>query len=444
MSALVSIALFGWVPASLLAFAMLRPHRAVLVTTIGGWLFLPTAKLDLPGLPPYTKATAIALGLICGVLLIGRRGRSRFVFRLIDLPVIVLCLGSFLTSLSNDLGLYDGFSATFQKVVFWGVPYMFGRIYFTSAEHLRDLALGLVIGGIVYGVLCLYEIRMSPRLNLHVYGFLQHDWRQHKRYGGWRPLVFMHHGLMVALWMALTTIVAFWVWRCRIVTRIRRLPQALATMALAVTAVLCKSAGAWMALALGVGAYYLHENLRMRWVIVVMLLVFPVYVSVRIAGIVSTEQVEALAHHIFDAERVDSLVFRLAQEDPFVAWTLNRPLLGWGGHGRNWPVDLISGAETVDVVDAQWLTLFSKSGLVGLFSFCATFMAGPLLALRVVARLVRPDPLLRIMPVILCLPVGLFLIDSLFNGMPSPVYTLVAGALAGFGVTRPRSCKSNR
>jgi hypothetical protein len=311
-------------------------------------------------------------------------------------------------------------------------------MYFCSSEHLRDLALALVIGGIAYGFLCLYEIRMSPRLNLEVYGYLQHDWRQHKRYGGWRPLVFMKHGLMVALWMAVTTTVAFWIWRGRLVSHARRAPLAVATLALAVTTVLCKSAGAWAALALGVGVYFLHETLRMRWVLVPLLSLFPAYVALRVTGVVSVVQVESLALGFFDEERINSLIVRLSQEDPFIDWSMNRPIFGWGGHGRNRPFDVFSGAESLDQVDALWLLMFSKSGLVGLSAFCATFMAGPLLALRGVARRAQSDPLVRIMPAILCVPIGLFLIDCLFNGMPGPVYTLIAGALAGLAVTRPR------
>jgi len=163
-----------------------------------------------------------------------------------------------------------------------------------------------------------------------------------------------------------------------------------------------------------------------------------VYVVVRITGLVSTEQVESLAKGVFDAERVDSFVVRLSQEDPFIDWTMQRPLLGWGGHGRNWPIDALSGTEAVRQVDAQWLTSFSKGGMLGLFAFCGTFVMGPLRTLRALARTGRRDYLSTTLAVVLCVSVGLFLIDCLFNGMANPAYTLVAGALAGFGEARTR------
>ncbi|MBV5327317.1 MAG: hypothetical protein JZU65_06720, partial [Chlorobium sp.] len=84
----------------------------------------------------------------------------------------------------------------------WGVPFLAGRIYFKDESTIKDLHRGIIIGGLIYMVLCLYEIRMSPQLNNMLYGFFPHSWVQHLRYGGFRPIVFMQHGLMVALWMA--------------------------------------------------------------------------------------------------------------------------------------------------------------------------------------------------------------------------------------------------
>ena len=58
MTPLVPIMLFGWVPFTILLFMRLPAHRAVLVAVIGGWLLLPTAGYNWPGIPPYGKATA--------------------------------------------------------------------------------------------------------------------------------------------------------------------------------------------------------------------------------------------------------------------------------------------------------------------------------------------------------------------------------------------------
>ena len=44
----------------------------------------------------------------------------------------------------------------------------------------------------------LVEVRLSPQINTWIYGFFQHDFIQMMRYGGFRPIVFLPHGLWVA------------------------------------------------------------------------------------------------------------------------------------------------------------------------------------------------------------------------------------------------------
>lgn len=55
----------------------------------------------------------------------------------------------------------------------------------------------LVIAGLIYTVPMLYEIRMSPQLHTIFYGYFPHSFGQQARGGGFRPVVFMGHGLLV-------------------------------------------------------------------------------------------------------------------------------------------------------------------------------------------------------------------------------------------------------
>jgi hypothetical protein len=66
---------------------------------------------------------------------------------------------------------------------------------------MEHLCFGFFFGTLVYIPFCLYEVVMSPRLHRIVYGFHPHSFGQAKRGGGWRPVVFMHHGLMNSMWM---------------------------------------------------------------------------------------------------------------------------------------------------------------------------------------------------------------------------------------------------
>jgi hypothetical protein len=114
-----------------------------------------------------------------------------------DLPMAVWCVCPMFSSLANDLGVYDGLSQSLEQTIVWGVPYWIGRAYFTDFKALRDLALGIVIGGLIYVPFCLVEMRFSPQWHTWSYGYFQHDFTQVFRFGGYRPVVFMEHGLAV-------------------------------------------------------------------------------------------------------------------------------------------------------------------------------------------------------------------------------------------------------
>ena len=160
---LIPVALFGWLPVIMMIFSTTPPRRAVVVCFIGAWLFLPYAGYDLPGIPDYSKRSATSLGVMLATVIY----RSDWLFatrlRWFDVPMLVLCSCPMASSLANGLGAYDGLSASFTYVVTWGLAYLIGRVYFTRPEHLRELALGIVAGGLIYVPLCAWEFRMSPR-----------------------------------------------------------------------------------------------------------------------------------------------------------------------------------------------------------------------------------------------------------------------------------------
>jgi hypothetical protein len=68
----------------------------------------------------------------------------------IDIPMIIWCLCPICSSLSNDLGLYDGISTAFAQTVAWGFPYFIGRLFLGDLRGLRELAIGIFAGGVAY------------------------------------------------------------------------------------------------------------------------------------------------------------------------------------------------------------------------------------------------------------------------------------------------------
>jgi hypothetical protein len=421
--------LFGWVPLTIILFLRLAPHRAVLVSVIGGWLLLPIAGFDMPGIPEYDKGTAIAMGLILGGWLSGAQRAAAFRWKVYDVPMILWCLCPLASSVTNHLGWYDGFSGVFGQIMIWGVPYLAGRIYFTTPETIKDLCLGIVIGGLVYVPLCLYEFRMSPRLSINLYGFFPHEWRQHSRYGFWRPIVFMQHGLMVALWMATSATAAFWLWRSRVVNQIMGIPMPLIVISLAIMTMLCLSANGWFALGLGCSAYFIGQRFDSNLPFLMLLLTIPLYTILRISGALTGHDIETAAGYLFSAERVYSLGIRLLQEDLFVRKAMDNLLFGAGRASLAWPVDPVTGRELVKMIDPLWLIVFSFRGGFGLVTFLFSMLGGPWLIFRSARGKMEEINEPNLLIVLLGLIVTLFMIDSIMNAMINPVYTISTGAI---------------
>jgi len=313
---------------------------------------------------------------------------------------------------------------------------MAGRVYIDSTDKLRDLCIAIVIGGILYLPLCLYEIRMSPQLSNMIYDFFPHTFLEHKRYGGFRPIVFMQHGLMVALWMAATTTATFWLWRSKELRYIKGVPMSFFTLALIVTTIFCKSVNGWVALALGCGGYFIFRLFLSPIPFRLLHLLVLFYILLRISGGISGGEIENLASGVLDAERMESMSIRLAQEDLFVEKTLQRPLLGWGMIGRAWPKVEESGINAIGMIDALWLITFSTRGFIGLFSLIAMMLVGPWLILRFIKKQKTDTNIDQIGPVLLGLIVIMFMIDCLMNGMINPVYVLISGAILGWYVNK--------
>ena len=435
MNWLVPAALFGFAPLVVILFTALSPVRAVLVAYLAGWMFLPVADLQLFGFFDYSKGTAVPLVVFLGVLAFDSRRLRGLRFTLFDLPVAFFCVAPFVSSLANDLGWYDALSALTYQTITWGLPYLTGRLYFSSPQGLRRLGYAMLAAGMVYAPLCLWEIRMSPQLHATVYGFHQHDWTQTMRFGGYRPMVFMSHGLMVGLWMAAASLVGIVLWMSGAARRVWGIPLSLAVPTLLVTTVLCKSFGAIALLFLAAPALVAMRSLRTSLPMALLLCLPPTYVLLRTVGAWSGAELTGLVAEL-SPERANSLSFRLEAEEQLGLKAMEKPLLGWGGWGRSF-VRRFEELERTDTVitDSLWMLVFGKTGAFGLASLLLFFLV-PVLALwrRCPPRLwASPRAAL---PWALGLVLTLYAFDSLVNAMVNPVYFLIAGGLCGLAPAR--------
>lgn len=425
---LVPLIFVAWFPITAALFVFLPARRAVIVSLLAGWLLLPVMEYEIKLIPEFNKTAVIGLSMLCGVLLFDGKNLAALRFRWFDWPVVLLCCSPFFSSVANELGLYDGISESFRQVLRWGVPYLIGRLYFTDLAGMRDLAVGMFIAGLVYVPLCLYEVRMSPQLNVIVYGYHQHSFLQHMRFGGWRPMVFMDHGLMVGTFMAGASLCGLWLYTSRGVRDICGIPMGLLVCALLVATLLVKSVGAIVLLAAGVAAFSGASRTRTRVPLVVLVLIPIVYIGARATGSWSADLLVDTARHAVGEERAASLEFRLANEKALAKRALERPYFGWGGWGRARIYD--EYGRDVSTTDSLWVIALGNNGVVGLGALLMTFILPVMMSLKRLPVALWMHPRAGAVAA-LAVIMAMWLNDSLLNAMISPLYPLLAGALAG-------------
>ena len=426
MTILVPITLFGWVPCVLLLFMWLPPRRAVVTAFMAGWLFLPSATFDLPGLPDYSKMAATCAGILLAAVVFDIDTLLSIRPRWFDLPMIVWCFFPFVTNDLEDIGVYDSMSWSVNQMITWGMPYFIGRVYFTDAEALRELAIGFVISALVYIPICWFEIRMSPQLSKFLYGV--EGGYSGTRLGGWRPQGLMASGLMLAMWMTSASLLGVWLWFTGSLKRLGKRSAGWPIAAVVVTTIFCKSTGALVLMMLGLGCLFTIRKFGRATPILVLCLPAVVYPLVRMGGAWDGMQIVHLAENTVGAERAQSLEFRLQNEDILSNKALQRFWWGWGRFGRSRVFNEFG--KDVSTTDGEWIIALGQSGVVGLAAVTMIYLLPPI---RLWWRLKGPlwaDPSFAAVTAFAVI-LTLYAIDNILNAMINPVITVVMGGVNG-------------
>ena len=439
MTPLVPLTMFGWIPVVLYLFSRHPARRAVIIAFVGAWCFLPNASYKfVSGIPEYSKMSATCLGVLLGMAIFDSERLGHLQLGGADTPMLLWLVSPFLSSVSNGLGAYDGISAVFRQCVTWGLPYFIGRLYLTDLDGLRDLAMGFFLGGLAYVPLCLLEIRISPQLHRVLYGFYAHpDFAQNIRMGGYRPMVFMEHGLMVGMWMAGATLVGGWCWASGLLGRLfgkRALPM---LGLLFVTTVLVKSMGALGLTILGLGALYATKLTKSKVFVLALVLLPLLYIATRSTGVFDGAAI-VNAIGAVQQERADSLQFRLDNENILLEKARQRIFLGWGGWGRARVYNDLG--EDISVTDGLWIIIFGNNGLFGLLALSGVLLLPPILLLGRCPPARWGEP--KVAPAAaLAVLLTLYMTDCLLNAMVNPMFVLVAGGIVS-AATAPQTATS--
>ncbi len=460
------LALLSWPLVIILMFRFMTLERALIWSILGGYMLLPqVSEINLPGIPALNK-TSIP-NLTAFVVIIAMLGRmpqllpktwpGRFL-------IVALVLSPGLTVLNNlepirfgiqsfgDFTLfysdqaeraelprlrpYDALTVVANQIIFL-LPFFLARSLLQSEEAIRELLRALVIGAMIYALPFLFEIRFSPQLHTWIYGFFQHSFAQTIRFGGFRPIVFMPHGLWLALFMlkALLAAVAL----TRMATPDSKLRMIALCIFLSVLLILSRSVGP-VVLALLLLPLLVFATPRMQ-VFTGMLAgaLVMVYPLLRGGGLIPTDAIVARVAGL-DEDRAQSLGFRFFNEGQVLAHVSDKPLLGWGGWGRFVPHDPMSGLTDI-VVDGQWIITIGHYGWVG---YIAQFglLTLPLFALWWQSRRASATALPFSVSA-LALIYAANLLDLLPNATLVPLTVLIGGALLGHAeLIRQRSTEA--
>lgn len=438
-NSLAFLMMSSWPFVTLAMYLMMKPRSAVIWSVLAGYLLLPAAMvLDLPGIPGLNKYSIPSLfGYVYASLILGRRIRLMPESVMGRIFVGMMLAGPFLTALTNTdpifinsqkvlpaLRLYDAASAVVGQLGLLCV-WALAREILRDMAALRQLVTALVIAFLWYSLPMLYEVRMSPQLHIMVYGFFQHDFRQMIRQGGFRPIVFLEHGLWIAILTSMSATLAVVLARFSPPKQARRWYWASAY--LMVVLVLCKSVAALLYAAILIPALILCSGRRLSQVAMLMGVLVLSYPILRTIDVIPTDWLVETAGR-FSNERALSLQFRFDNEDVLLAHAMERPLFGWGGWERSFIHDAVSG-KTTSVTDGLWVIAMGASGFFGHLALFG-LMSLPIFLLGRAHRAVGRE--VGVFPAGVAVVLAMNLIDLLPNATITPVTWLFSGALLGY------------
>lgn len=446
--------LFSWPVVVYLLFRRLPFQEAIIWSILGGYLLLPTrAGVDLPAVPPIDKnsltSLSVALMIVLGVGA-AAAGRARFngiadaIGLRMPFPIAALILvmltSPFITVFTNPevlrygplilpaLQPYDAVSII-GGFVFGLLPFLLAQRHFATTESHVVLLKALVLAMLAYSLPTLFEIRMSPQLNVTFYGFFPHQFLQHMRDGGFRPVVFLLHGLWLAIILAMAVTAALALWKQRLHEGKRAGHWMFAALYLFIVLSLSNSLGALVIAVLVIPVVVLLGARGQMLIAAALAGAVLLYPILRGAQIVPVDDILSFAESI-SAERAASLEFRLRNEDALSERAAEKPWGGWGSWGRNLIFDPETGREA-SIVDGAWILLIGTYGWLG---YLAQFglMTLPIILVALGRRRMPIPPATAG----LALVMAVNLVDLIPNATMGPVTWLISGALAGFYARR--------
>jgi hypothetical protein len=378
-NALSILVFFLWIPIAIWGARRWPPAKACALLLLLPLMFLPeVVYFDLPGLPKFGKQEVAKVWLLIGVLLFHRqRLRTVELSKWIKLFMVVLLGGIVVTVFLNRDPVaqgfhqlsghspYDAVTRAIERTLDYILPFVLAAALFRDAKDLRVLFRMLVGATLVYAVFQLVELRLSPQFNNWVYGFFQHSWEQMVRGEGFRPIVFMAHGLTVGMFTVMGILAAATLQKSK--ARVLRVNAIWAMSFLWVVLLFNKSLAAFLYTLIAVPLILFFRpktQFRVAMALGVVVLIYP---ALRGADVIPVEGIRDVMAERFGEERAASLMMRFTSEQELLERALERPFFGWGGFGRTGLYDPEYGRRLA-IPDGDWIGTVGESGLIGFLS----------------------------------------------------------------------------
>lgn len=414
--------------------------QAVTLSIMIPFLVLPVhTYLDIPGFTPINKEQLAGL-ILFFVLWAAHKKKIPPLptSNLSKILLIGLVISPIFSVLTNQEALFYGpavwpgvnFSGFLQieldNIALFVVPFLAGYHFINTEERQKTFLKMFVIAGFIYTIPILFEIRMSPHLHSNLYGYHPHDFIQQMRAGGFRAMVFIGHGLLVAMFMAMVTLAAIFLYKEQLAPMKKFGYGGLAFLLFVV--VVSKTMSALIYLIIfGAASFFLSRKLitRICFCVAALIMCYP---ALRM-DYIPTDDIALYVKDI-DEERYHSLKYRLDNEAIIVEHTGRKPLFGWSALGRNLVYDPQTGAQ-LSVVDGYWVLIFSSWGWVGYIIFFG-LLCFPVMRVHMHYTSKKASE-----PIPLCLcAIVVMLTANLMDFIPNASFVLFtplfAGAIVGF------------
>lgn len=413
-------------------------EKSVILLFLIPYLFLPVphstlTPIKLPLLPPLDKEVVPIL--VALILIHLKKIKIEYLprFRISVLFCLALLFAPFMTVFSNmdplvfptrtipGLKFTEALSIFVAVYVKIYVPFVIGYSVLGGNKAHEEFVKLIFALGLLYSLLMLYEVRMSPQIHRDIYGYFPHDWRQQLRAGGFRPVVFLGHGLLVALYGCFAAVAAFVLWRNN--HPIVKGKGLFLVLYFCLVLVLCKTYSAiiyfmvFAALSIFLGVRF---RLHAMSAIAILVLFYPL-----IRGFLPLSEITEFFMGL-NPERASSLQFRFDNEDALLAKANERPYFGWGTWGRNRIFNPATG-EDVSVTDGEWIVNYGVFGWLGYFGLMG-LIAYPVIVLKRVLNN-KNEQECSSYTLALAMILMILLIDQIPNASLNYVSYLLAGAL---------------